>query len=70
MMMKTWAAFAADPANGLSNIGWPKYSEGQPTVVTVGQNNQPSFGLDLPSNFDSPCSTIMLAISATELPTA
>jgi len=23
--MKVWAAFARDPENGLSGLGWPKY---------------------------------------------
>lgn len=25
-MMRAWAAFAADPKNGLSKLGWPKYN--------------------------------------------
>ena len=25
VLMPAWAAFAKDPVNGLSNLGWPKY---------------------------------------------
>jgi hypothetical protein len=32
-MQGTWAAFAKDPKEGLSNIGWPIYKEsGKPNI--------------------------------------
>lgn len=57
-MMEAWAAFARDPAMGLSDYGWPAYSPGGRTLVQLGLNDSAAVGFGEPRLYDSSCPTI------------
>jgi carboxylesterase type B len=60
-MEKAWAAFIADPANGLKSIGWPRYRgpSGGKTLVELFPNNnvEKPILLEDPMKFDAACPT-------------
>lgn len=54
-MMRAWAAFARDPSQGLSEIGWPEYSPDKPTLARLAYNNQTAPSFVDPSMYDAEC---------------
>ncbi|KEQ80927.1 carboxylesterase [Aureobasidium pullulans EXF-150] len=54
-MMRAWAAFARDPSQGLSEIGWPEYSSDKPTLARLAYNNQTAPSFVDPSMYDAEC---------------
>jgi hypothetical protein len=39
VMQGAWVAFARDPVGGLEEFGWPRWEEGEETVVRLGYGN-------------------------------
>lgn len=60
LMQKAWAAFATDPAQGLTEIGWPGIESGSETLALFGANNTASLELVQPETYDSSCSSMDL----------
>lgn len=56
-MRGAWAAFAKDPANGLSTYGegWPTYNASAETLIRLAYNNVTGTNLALPSLYDALC---------------
>jgi carboxylesterase type B len=65
VMQKSWATFSNDPWNGLSELGYPEYEEGEETLILFGKDNSPEPELVKPSEFNAPCSTITLGALGT-----
>lgn len=53
-MRGAWAAFAKDPAKGLTNYGWPAYGAGD-SLVRLGYNNITGTNAVNPSVYDADC---------------
>lgn len=60
LMQKAWAAFAADPAQGLTEVGWASIKSGSDTLALFGANNTASLELVRPETYDSSCSSLDL----------
>lgn len=56
-MRGAWAAFAKDPAKGLSSYGdgWPMYNASGETLIRLAYNNVTGTNLALPSLYDALC---------------
>jgi carboxylesterase type B len=55
-MMAAWAAFADDPAEGLSKkLGWPTYNSSAATLVGLGYANETRAIFIDPAIYDQPC---------------
>jgi cholinesterase len=56
-MRGAWAAFAKDPANGLSTYedGWPTYDPSAATLIRLAFNNVTGANVALPSLYDELC---------------
>jgi carboxylesterase type B len=54
-MMQAWAAFAKDPQNGLTKIGWPKYNPLGKTLILLGEGNGPGATFAFPAEYDGFC---------------
>lgn len=58
-MQKAWAAFAADPVDGLTSaMGWPKYQAGSETLILLGYNTTSTVKFVDPITYDSPCQVL------------
>ncbi|EGD95911.1 hypothetical protein TESG_03374 [Trichophyton tonsurans CBS 112818] len=55
IMQRTWAAFAADPWDGLKRHGWPVYKKDAYTVARLGYNNSPFPDFVKPAAYDARC---------------
>lgn len=67
VMQRAWYAFSDDPWHGLTNtMGWPRYGEDQESVIVFGKDNSPEPVLVKPSEFNAPCSTIVLGALSTQ----
>lgn len=60
LMQKAWAAFAADPAQGLAGTGWPRYDSDSRSLALLGVNNTASLELVRPETYSYPCSSLDL----------
>ncbi|KAJ0311081.1 hypothetical protein COL516b_001784 [Colletotrichum fioriniae] len=71
LMQSAWAAFAKDPADGLSSVlGWPRYDPEEESLVLLAVDNNPEPQFVKPSTFDAPCSTITLGSLGTAVPSS
>lgn len=69
LMQQAWAAFANDPANGLTSVlGWPKFDPSEESLVLLAVDNDPKPRFVKPDTYDAPCSTITMGALATPAP--
>jgi cholinesterase len=61
VMQDAWVAFANDPANGLSEFGWPRFETGKETLVRLGFENSPEPDFVKPEVYSWNCSGVVLA---------
>lgn len=62
-MQKAWAAFAADPADGLTSVmGWPKYQAGPETLILLGYNTTSTVKFVDPRTYDFACQSLGLVL--------
>ena len=61
VMQSAWVAFAGDPVHGLEEFGWPKYAEGEETVVRLGYGNGAVPEFVRPEEYSWSCSNVVLA---------
>lgn len=61
VMQHAWFAFANDPVNGLSELGWPQFELGKKTLVRLGLENSPEPGFVKPEMYSGSCSNVVLA---------
>lgn len=65
LMQKAWCTFAQDPRDGLTKLGWPCYDAKEKSLVLLGMNNTPEKQFAYQSEYDAPCSTIVMGAIAT-----
>ena len=66
LMQKAWAAFANDPARGLSMVmQWPKFGSDEKSLIRLAYHNAQTVDFVDPISYDGPCSTITLGALAT-----
>lgn len=62
-MQEAWAAFAADPADGLTSVkGWPKYQADSETLILLGYNNTSAVEFVDPVVYDFACKGLVLTL--------
>ncbi|UQC81173.1 carboxylesterase [Colletotrichum lupini] len=70
-MQSAWAAFANDPADGLSSVlGWPKFDQKEESLILLALENNPEPQFVKPSAYDAPCSTVTLGALGTAAPSS
>lgn len=65
VMQGAWSAFADDPWDGLSELGWPRFDPQDETLVLLGKDNSPKVQFVSPSVYDASCSTVTMAALGT-----
>ncbi|KAK5659723.1 hypothetical protein OQA88_934 [Cercophora sp. LCS_1] len=64
LMQKAWFAFASNPTDGLTKLGWPRYDAKEKTLILLGFNNTSPAQFAYPSDYDAPCPTITMGAIA------
>jgi cholinesterase len=65
LFQRAVAAFAGDPSNGLSKIGWPRFDTGKKSWVEIAVANQPAVTFADPAKYDSTCSSVVMGALST-----
>ncbi|KAI6354923.1 hypothetical protein MCOR25_008409 [Pyricularia grisea] len=66
MMQRMWSSFSADPKQGLTRaLGWPVFDADKKTLAVLGRDNAPGVSYVKPSEFDAPCSTVVMGALST-----
>lgn len=59
-IQKAYAAFAADPAHGLTKkVGWPSYNPNKNTLIELSLNNNPQPVYSKASKYDAKCAQFL-----------
>jgi cholinesterase len=61
VMQRAWVKFARDSVRGLEELGWPKYVEGEETVVRLGYGDSDVLDFVRPEVYSWNCSNVVLA---------
>lgn len=70
IMQTAWAAFADDPLDGLTSLGWPHFDQNKDSYILLGKDNIPSAQFVAPSDWNTPCSTVTFGIFGTSTATS
>jgi cholinesterase len=63
-MMGAWAAFAKDPENALSKLGWPTYDEKKASIIQLGAPNSANISFVDPAVVDKNCGLLSTMTSS------
>jgi cholinesterase len=63
-MMSAWAAFAKDPDNALTKIGWPTYDEKKASIIQLGAPNSGNISFIDPAVVDKSCGLLDTMMSS------
>ncbi|KAK8869028.1 Para-nitrobenzyl esterase [Apiospora arundinis] len=55
LVQHLWARFAADPVNGLSEAGWPRFEPGTDSLAQFAYENSPEWNFVKPETFAATC---------------
>lgn len=61
LMQGAWAAFARDPAKGLTNYGWPEYNPDTSSLIRLAYNNSPTAEFVSPNLYFAACNNTAAA---------
>ncbi|KAI0198043.1 alpha/beta-hydrolase [Astrocystis sublimbata] len=61
IMQEAWAAFAADPARGLSKMRWPHYQTGGESLIRLGVDTTPQVDIVSSAMYDGACAALNLS---------
>lgn len=65
-IQKAYAAFAADPVNGLTKqVGWPAYNPNENTLIELSLNNNPQPVFSAANKYDAECAQFLDTYTAT-----
>lgn len=67
VMQRAWYVFSDDPWQGLTKtMGWPRYDESKEILIVYGKDKSPKPALVKPSEFNTPCATVVLGSLGTQ----
>jgi len=55
LMQRAWTGFAKNPTDGLTKLGWPLYSDKEPSLIVLGGVNSSAVTFEKSSKFDKGC---------------
>ncbi|KAJ8115148.1 hypothetical protein OPT61_g3137 [Boeremia exigua] len=64
LFQRAVAAFAEDPKNGLSKIGWPQFNPNTESWIEIGVDNQATVTFAKPEKYDETCDTVVMGALA------
>ncbi|TQV99622.1 carboxylesterase [Cordyceps javanica] len=70
LMRRAWFLFSDDPADGLSQLGWPKFATEERSLILIGDGNTPTAKFVDSEPFEAPCSTAIIGGLGTTMPTS
>ncbi|KAF9891062.1 hypothetical protein FE257_004997 [Aspergillus nanangensis] len=50
IVQRAWAAFVVDPVGGLDGLGWPQFGQEGPSVIAIGEGNEPRVTVEYPED--------------------
>jgi cholinesterase len=65
LFQRAVAAFAEDPKNGLSKIGWPMFNPQKESWIEIGKGNEPKATFAKPERYDGACGDVVLGSRST-----
>ncbi|KAH4175552.1 hypothetical protein HBI56_024260 [Parastagonospora nodorum] len=55
LFQRAVAAFAEDPKDGLTELGWPQFDSQKESWIEIGVENEPKATFAKPEKYDKPC---------------
>lgn len=65
LFQRAVAAFVADPVDGLSKIGWPRFEHERKSWVEIAVSNQPAVTFVDPAKYDETCPSVVMGALST-----